>query len=1233
MSAAEQDSRGSPLASVCQRYGRAGARVAPTVFGWRSARGRAALAGAVFVFLLVALVAVAVWRDHDMRDLHSSLERRFSVVAALDDARAQWFLGGAWITTSALVDDPAPLLELHRQATLAARENLDRARAGLIALGGEDEVAALDRLTQEMDQLAQTLDTAWVPSLGTDWNTRMERAQQLLPILEPVGQTMVTGLEQLTEGQQAKLEAERAAADRAADTTLTLFIAFGLIALLGGTTAMVMLILSVVRPLASLQRSVRAVASGDLAAKAKVSGPEEVASLARDFNEMVSERRRTEEALRQRTEVLAERAKELNCLYGLSDVAQKRDVSLVQMLQATTDLLPPAWQYPEVACARIVFEGQVFTTDNFRETRWRQASDIVVSGRPSGTVEVRYLDEKPECEEGPFLDAERRLINAVAERLGHMIERRQGEQALQESEARYKALFAGAPEGMLVADLQTKRFRYANPAVCRMFGYTEDEFLRMGVTDIHPKESLDYVLADFEAQARGEKLLSPDLPCQRKDGSLFYANISAIMVVLDGRKCNVGIFTDMTERRQMQEALRETDLRYRTLFDRSHDAIYMHDFEGRLLDANDAALRLLGYSRDDILKLSLADLLDESQLPTAVAAVDEIMETGTQAAPTTYKLRRKDGAFVEVETLAAAVHEEGRPVAIQGIARDVTERRRMEEALREQARRDPLTGVLNHGAIVAELRNLLSGHHDSDSHAIAMVDVDGLKAVNDTYGHQVGDAVLVTVAGALSRDGALVGRYGGDEFVAILPGADRQEAERYQAAVVEALANAGLTEPEMKATVPVVASIGLATYPAEAGRVEDLISLADTEMYAAKRQRPVGRVSAATMDPLDAARVASMLGEIVPLLTSPGELNDKLELVAHRLAIGAGYDGVHFEVLRHLSEVPAGQSAFARVPDKLVEAWNREQRQFEAHPLREIIERTRRPVILDDVQTDQRLTDTERKLLRAGGLRSALLVPMFWQDELLGHLAVASKREAAFGPSDAQFLMAVATQATAVVRMATLIEELKSTSDRLEEAHTETVMLLAASAEAHDRTTGRHLENVRAITEALARELSSSEEEAREMGLAAVLHDIGKVRVPDFILASVGRLTDEEWQLMKQHTAWGQEFLARRPGFELAATIARSHHERWDGGGYPDGLSGGAIPEAAAIVAVADAFDAITSDRPYRPRRSVTAAMREIMACSGGQFSPKVVKALVQLHRRKMLPRPDRYAVPEKTAA
>jgi putative two-component system response regulator len=194
--------------------------------------------------------------------------------------------------------------------------------------------------------------------------------------------------------------------------------------------------------------------------------------------------------------------------------------------------------------------------------------------------------------------------------------------------------------------------------------------------------------------------------------------------------------------------------------------------------------------------------------------------------------------------------------------------------------------------------------------------------------------------------------------------------------------------------------------------------------------------------------------------------------------------------------------------------------------------------------------------------------------------------------------------------MERLVGDLQDTSSHLQRARADTVVLLAASAEAHDASTGRHLQRVRAISEALAIELGYNADEAASLGLAAVLHDIGKIRVPDSILLSPAQLSDDEWAVMKLHTTWGAEFLRERPGFELASTIASSHHERWDGSGYPLGLAGEQIPEAATIVAVADSLDAMTHDRPYRVGRALEWAVEEVRAGSGTQFNPRVVDAL-----------------------
>ena len=131
------------------------------------------------------------------------------------------------------------------------------------------------------------------------------------------------------------------------------------------------------------------------------------------------------------------------------------------------------------------------------------------------------------------------------------------EQALRESEKRYRALFETAAEGILVANIKTMQFRHANPALCKMLGYTEREIQGMGVSDLHPKESLRRVISEFKAQARGIKTLAQDVPCLRKDGKTIYADINTTRALIDGAQCNVGFFTDVTERKRTLEALKE----------------------------------------------------------------------------------------------------------------------------------------------------------------------------------------------------------------------------------------------------------------------------------------------------------------------------------------------------------------------------------------------------------------------------------------------------------------------------------------------------------------------------------------------------------------------------------------------------------------------------------------------------------------------------------------------------
>ncbi len=723
-----------------------------------------------------------------------------------------------------------------------------------------------------------------------------------------------------------------------------------------------------------------------------------------------------------------------------------------------------------------------------------------------------------------------------------------------------------------------------------------------------------------------------------KDGRVF-ERYSRPLLGASGVAGRVWSFRDITEQQRAEAALQESERLYRQIFD-GHSAVQvLVDMETRaVVEPNRAACEFYGYERDRFVGMDIS-------MVDAPPPEDERTELFRQA-------DERRGVFARRHTLASGevrdVDAFVCPVDVQGkrlllvIVQDVTERKRAQEALaghqrlleeksallelalaseRERARRDPLTGALNHAAITDFLRDAIADA-GTTSLAMMMVDVDGLKAANDTYGHQMGDAVLVYVADALGRDGAIVGRYGGDEFVALLPGATNEAAARYRDAVMAALAASALTDGETGTRVPVVASIGIAIYPEEASVAEEMIRVSDSAMFLVKRQRTAGAGASTTSRALAGDRAAKMVGEIVPFLTSPGSLDEKLRLVAQRLTAGAGYAGVSFALFKEEEDDPSDLSSFAEAPSELVDQWDQAnpEEEVEEQPLRPVLDRTQRPVIIDEIATSPFINEQRRALLLAAGINSAIVAPMVWQGSVVGTLSAGARDVGAFRPRDAQFLNAVATQVTAIVRTASLVDDLRSASSRLLQAHTETVLMLASAAEAHDHSTGRHLHRVRSTTEALARELGHDDETAQEIGLAAVLHDIGKIRVPDYVLTSPDSLGDDEWALMKHHTVWGSEFLGARPGFGLAAAVARCHHERWDGSGYPDGLRGEQIPEAAAITSVADSLDAMTNDRPYRHGRPIADAISEVEAWSGRQFSPAVVDALVRLYQRGALP-------------
>jgi diguanylate cyclase (GGDEF)-like protein len=367
------------------------------------------------------------------------------------------------------------------------------------------------------------------------------------------------------------------------------------------------------------------------------------------------------------------------------------------------------------------------------------------------------------------------------------------------------------------------------------------------------------------------------------------------------------------------------------------------------------------------------------------------------------------------------------------------ENARLYSAAVEAADIDSVTGLLNHRAIHQRLdRALHQAKRLEQPLSVIMMDMDNFKLFNDTYGHPVGDQVLKRVGktlGTVCQQGAILGRYGGDEFIVVLPHTDSDEALAIAQTLRGKLDLTGFQRPKEDRVVPVTVSFGIASFPADSTNRHELLTIADSNLYAAKDSDE--RIAATT----------------------------EMQRANRRLR---------------------GEGSFA---------------------------------VLDALVT-----------------------------------AVDNK----------------------------------------------------------DRYTRRHSEDVTEYALWIAEEMSMSEETQRQIRIAGLLHDVGKIGVPDEILRKPGRLTPEEYEVVQRHAWIGALIVSAVPGMEGVVDAVRCHHERWSGQGYPGQLAGEEIPLIGRIMAIADAFSAMTTDRTYRRALSWEAALQEMCANKGTQFDPIITDAFLR---------------------
>ena len=1559
------------------------------MFGLRSARSRAIVAGVVLVVLLVGFAGLAAQRVHDLERQHNSLQQTSAVATALEQARARLFQ--QQVALSALVfSNDLSYVDTYHEAAAALEQDLSQARTGMLAEGDAGEILALDDLTEQIGAFNEEMANAIPTVVEADPETRLWLASAGKAEMESEVDAFTAELDRLAETEQNELAAKTAAADRAAETTLWLFIGFGIVGFLVTAGTVAMLLVSVVRPLASLRAKARAITAGGLQVRAEVSGPEEIASLARDFNEMmetiwakteeyiattnltgdiivktdregtwiflndaarqfygkpreellgakfpdyvhpedvaltvqmirdaiarkeevrgfvnrqvtpmgtrvvewngcpffdeegqytgiqvtgrdITERGQMEEALRQSEEnyrrVVEDSIDGIGIIEGLEVRFVNRAVVEIfgyesedEMLgRPFSDFLPSEWQQVLMDRARArqageevpsEYELRALRKDGTTFDAGVSVGTIDYQGRPAVQAIIRditgrkkaeealrtqrdkfegviasladgldvvsrdyrvhfqnkvlqdrfggltgklcyegYMARETPCESCPMekaiatgttqrvemtgadgreyevtstpfqdIDGETKVVEIARD----ITERKRVEEALRESEERFRSLTTSAPIGIFLTDVQG-RCTYANPCLLGIAGLTLEESLGHGWSEVIHPDDRNAILKEAKKAGGQGRDFSHDIRILTREGQLHRAHIHTTpMFSTEGKVIGrMGVVEDITERKQAEEALQDSEERLKIVFEFAPDAYYLNDLDGKFVDGNKAAEELIGYKKEELIGKSFLDLnlLSPEQLLTAAAILAKNVQ-GLPSGPDELALVRRDGSQVPLEIRTFPVRI-GDQTLVLGIARDITERKRAEDAIAAKTEeyvavtnltRDIIGKVDEEGRWVflndatceffGKPRQELLGTdsrvliHPEDLElsvqairkaAVTRQPIEGF--VNRQVTPMGMRAVEWNASPFFDEDG----RYAGIQMT----GRDITQRKQMEEALRESETRYRLLAENTSDLI----------WTMDLGLRYTYMSPSVTHMRGYSVEEIVGSTVAETMTPasLEAAR-KTLAEELAMERMEQKDLqrSRKLELEMYCKDGSTIWTEMNMKFLRDSDGNPVGILGVTRdISERKRAEEEREKLNAElevraitdsltdlydhAHfyqRLAEEIDRSKRykhgfAVMMMDVDDFKRFNDSRGhqagdEMLRLvaecirSGLRRSDIAFRYGGDEFVAILphADAAKARAAVSRmneritkrvkrmdgeaaarlslsagvacfpddgtttddlvrvadaalysakwvarardimgqrEDIQSLISALVGRRAGVEGATsganfrpealheqqarIVSSVASSitvalrdagvTEAFEDPDLQVLATVGAAAEIKDRYIRGHPERASEHAVALAGEMGLSPERVRDIRIAGLLHDIGKVTVSEGILNKPGKLTRREFDSIKDHPIVGATLVSQVRGFERLVPIIRHHHERFDGNGYPDGLAGEEIPLEACILGVVDVFDALTHQRSYRKALSREEAIAELERGAGTHFHPAVVEAFLALLKRR----------------
>jgi PAS domain S-box-containing protein/putative nucleotidyltransferase with HDIG domain len=800
-------------------------------------------------------------------------------------------------------------------------------------------------------------------------------------------------------------------------------------------------------------------------------------------------------------------------------------------------------------------------------------------------------------------------------------ERAHTQEALSNERNLLRSLIDNVPEYIYIKDTQS-RFVMANPAVARLFNLATPEEL-LGETDFHffPKDLAARYFADEESIFQsGQPLLNHEEPTMDSAGNERW--ISTTKVPLKDAQGKifglVGMGREITERKLTEKALVWERHLFDMLLDNTPDYIYFKDLQSRFIRTTLSLAHAFGLSNPaDVIGKTDFDFFTKEHAQAAFEDEQKILRTGEPLVGMIEKETWPNHADTWASTTKMPLRdEEGNIIGTFGISRDITELKRAEDALASQdielnKKNEELTrlyrfsGSLFSGTFfdVPTLANTIVGvikEEFSQSHCcVYLVKTDSNElsclASAGPYTNQAGEITMTLDDPGLVPQAIHTGQ------ATIIP--DVLEDPAYMAGWKAARSE--LTVP-LKLGDQVIGAIDVQSAVPNAFTDDDervlsvfaeraALALEHARLFTQTEHRMQNLLSLRTIDITIASSfdINFTIGVILNQTIKQLGVHAADILICNPTTSTFQYSdgqGFHTQVLRYTS-FPFGDGYAGQVA------------------------RERRMITIQNL--DQNLTGLQRPSdFASEGFVTYIGIPLLAKGQVQGVLEVLHREHLELGKEKTDFLKMLAGQAAIAIDNARLFENLQNSTSELTLAYDETIEGWSRAMDLRDQETEGHSLRVTQLTLKLASSLGVDMQEMIYIRRGALLHDIGKIGVPDSILRKPGALTPEEWEIMHKHPQYAYDMLAPILYLKKSIDIPYRHHEKWDGTGYPQGLKGEQIPLAARIFAAADVWDALTSDRPYRKAWTEEKALEYLREQSGKHFDPRVVEVFLEVINR-----------------